>query len=108
MKAKLLWLVAICFSLSAFGQQAKHTFKLGETAFLLDEKPFQIISGELHYPRVPKEAWRARMKMAKAMGLNTIGTYVFWNLHEPQKGKFDFSGNNNIAEFVKIAQQEGL
>jgi beta-galactosidase len=86
MKAKLLWLVAICFSLSAFGQQAKHTFKLGETAFLLDEKPFQIISGEL----------------------NTIGTYVFWNLHEPQKGKFDFSGNNNIAEFVKIAQQEGL
>ncbi|MGN8056376.1 glycoside hydrolase family 35 protein [Pedobacter sp. 22163] len=108
MKAKLLWLVAICFSLSAFGQQAKHTFKLGETDFLLDEKPFQIISGELHYPRVPKEAWRARMKMAKAMGLNTIGTYVFWNLHEPQKGKFDFSGNNNIAEFVKIAQQEGL
>jgi len=108
MKAKLLWLVAICFSLSAFSQQAKHTFKLGETDFLLDEKPFQIISGELHYPRVPKEAWRARMKMAKAMGLNTIGTYVFWNLHEPQKGKFDFSGNNNIAEFVKIAQQEGL
>jgi beta-galactosidase len=108
MKAKLLWLVAICFSLSAFGQQATHTFKLGESDFLLDEKPFQIISGELHYPRVPKEAWRARMKMAKAMGLNTIGTYVFWNLHEPQKGKFDFSGNNNIAEFVKIAQQEGL
>jgi len=108
MKVKLLWLVAICFSLSAFGQQAKHTFKLGETNFLLDDKPFQIISGELHYPRVPKEAWRARMKMAKAMGLNTIGTYVFWNLHEPQKGKFDFSGNNNIAEFVKIAQQEGL
>ncbi|MGQ7856850.1 glycoside hydrolase family 35 protein [Pedobacter sp. WC2501] len=108
MKAKLLWFVAICFSLSAFSQQAKHTFKLGETDFLLDGKPFQIISGEMHYPRVPKEAWRARMKMAKAMGLNTIGTYVFWNLHEPQKGKFDFSGNNNIAEFVKIAQQEGL
>jgi len=108
MKAKLIWLAAICFSLSAFGQQTKHTFKLGDDHFLLDEKPFQIISGELHYPRVPKEAWRARMKMAKAMGLNTIGTYVFWNLHEPQKGKFDFSGNNNIAEFVKIAQQEGL
>ena len=108
MKVTLLWLVALCFSLSAFGQQVKHTFKLGETDFLLDGKPFQIISGEMHYPRVPKEAWRARMKMAKAMGLNTIGTYVFWNLHEPQKGKFDFSGNNNIAEFVKIAQEEGL
>jgi len=108
MKTRLVWLAAICFSLSAFGQQAKHSFKLGDHNFLLDDKPFQIISGELHYPRVPKEAWRARMKMAKAMGLNTIGTYVFWNLHEPQKGKFDFSGNNNIAEFVRIAQQEGL
>jgi len=67
-----------------------------------------MISGEMHYPRVPREAWRARMKMAKAMGLNTIGTYVFWNLHEPQKGRFDFSGNNDVAEYVKIAQQEGL
>jgi beta-galactosidase len=81
---------------------------LGDTAFLLDGKPFQIISGEMHYPRIPKEAWRARMKMAKAMGLNTIGTYIFWNLHEPQKGKFDFSGSNDIVGFVKTAQEEGL
>jgi beta-galactosidase len=88
--------------------QEKHTFALGDFNFMLDGKPFQMISGEMHYPRVPREAWRARMKMAKAMGLNTIGTYVFWNLHEPQKGKFDFTGNNDVAEFVKIAQQEGL
>lgn len=88
--------------------QSKHTFALGDTSFLLDGKPFQMISGEMHYPRVPREAWRARMKMAKAMGLNTIGTYVFWNLHEPQKGKFDFSGANDVAEFVKIAKEEGL
>jgi beta-galactosidase len=89
-------------------QKTAHTFALGDFDFLLDGKPFQMISGEMHYPRVPREAWRTRMKMAKAMGLNTIGTYVFWNLHEPQKGKFDFSGNNDVAEFVKIAQQEGL
>jgi len=108
MKNKLLWLIAMCLSLSALGQRPNHSFKLGETDFLLDDKPFQIISGELHYPRVPKEAWRDRMRMAKAMGLNTIGTYVFWNLHEPQKGKFDFSGNNDIAQFVKIAKEEGL
>ncbi|NCD68128.1 beta-galactosidase [Mucilaginibacter sp. R11] len=88
--------------------QVKHTFAFGDSDFLLDGKPFQMISGEMHYPRVPREAWRARMKMAKAMGLNTIGTYVFWNLHEPQKGKFDFSGNNDVAEFVKIAREEGL
>jgi len=89
-------------------QTPKHSFSLGDSTFLLDAKPFQIISGEMHYPRVPREAWRQRMKMAKAMGLNTIGTYVFWNLHEPQKGKFDFSGNNDIAAFVKTAQEEGL
>lgn len=91
-----------------FAQKATHTFALGDSSFVLDGKPFVIISGEMHYPRVPREAWRQRMKMAKAMGLNTIGTYVFWNLHEPQKGKFDFTGNNDVAEFVKIAKEEGL
>ncbi|CAH0129346.1 MULTISPECIES: beta-galactosidase family protein [unclassified Pedobacter] len=97
-----------CFaSLGAFAQ-AQHTFKLADSVFLLDNKPFQIISGEMHYPRIPREAWRDRMKMAKAMGLNTIGTYVFWNVHEPQKDKFDFLGNNDIAEFVRIAKEEGL
>ncbi|MDP9080293.1 MAG: beta-galactosidase [Bacteroidota bacterium] len=89
-------------------QKVTHSFALSDSSFMLDGKPFQMISGEMHYPRVPREAWRARMKMAKAMGLNTIGTYVFWNLHEPQKGKFDFSGNNDVAEFVKIAKEEGL
>ena len=93
---------------SASAQTASHTFALADSVFLLDGKPFQMISGEIHYPRVPREAWRARMKMAKAMGLNTIGTYVFWNLHEPQQGKYDFTGNNDIAEFVRIAKEEGL
>ncbi|PAW94744.1 beta-galactosidase [Mucilaginibacter sp. MD40] len=103
-----LLLLSLLIARNIKAQQAKHTFALADSVFLLDGKPFQMISGEMHYPRIPREAWRARMKMAKAMGLNTIGTYVFWNLHEPQKGKFDFSGNNDIAEFVKIAQQEGL
>lgn len=88
--------------------QVAHTFELGDSVFLLDKKPFMMISGELHYPRIPREAWRHRMQMAKAMGLNTIGTYVFWNVHEPEKGKYDFSGNNDIAAFVKMAQEEGL
>ncbi|MBW4891035.1 beta-galactosidase [Mucilaginibacter sp. HMF5004] len=104
---KLLACLVLAGSLYAQAQ-TKHSFSFGDQDFMLDGKPFQMISGEMHYPRVPREAWRARMKMAKAMGLNTIGTYVFWNLHEPQKGKFDFSGNNDVAEFVKIAQQEGL
>lgn len=110
MKRLSLLLVALTLLLSngVNAQNIKHNFALGDADFLLDGKPFQIISGEMHYPRVPREAWRQRMRMAKAMGLNTISTYVFWNLHEPQKGHYDFTGNNDIAEFVKTAQQEGL
>lgn len=102
------WLLAALVAATFSATAQKHSFALGDSAFLLDGKPFLMISGEIHYPRIPREAWRARMQMAKAMGLNTIGTYIFWNLHEPQKGKFDFSGSNDIVEFVKIAQQEGL
>ncbi len=101
-------MLAMVLSIQSGKAQPVHTFTLGDTAFLLDGKPFQIISAELHYPRIPRPAWRDRMRQAKAMGINTIGTYVFWNLHEPQKGQFDFSGNNDIAAFVKTAREEGL
>lgn len=109
MKRKLFLLFVLLSSLSfVMAQKSKHRFELGDSSFLLDGKPLQMISGEIHYTRVPREAWRARFKMAKAMGLNTIGTYVFWNVHEPQKGIYDFKDNNDIEEFVKIAQEEGL
>ncbi|MBI1808179.1 MAG: beta-galactosidase [Ignavibacteria bacterium] len=90
-------------------QAPKHTFTLGDKDFLLDGKPFQIIAGEMHFARIPKEYWRHRLKMARAMGLNTIATYVFWNYHENERGTFDFTTESrNIAEFIKIAQEEGL
>ncbi|MDB4923498.1 beta-galactosidase [Mucilaginibacter sp.] len=89
-------------------QKASHTFALGDSTFLLDGKPLQLISGEMHCTRIPRAYWRQRMKMAKAMGLNSIGTYVFWNAQEPEEGKYDFTGNNDIAEFVRIAKEEGL
>ena len=100
--------VVILMMLYCFQLKAQHTFQLGDSTFLLDGKPFQMISGEIHYLRVPRESWRDRIKMAKAMGLNTIGTYVFWNMHEPEQGHYDFSGNNDVAAFVKIAQEEGM
>jgi beta-galactosidase len=108
MKKNNLVFVFLFLVIAASAQRSQHIFTLGDNSFLLDGKPFQMISGEIHYPRVPREAWRQRMKMAKAMGLNTIGTYVFWNVHEPQKGHYDFSGNNDIAVFVKEAKAEGL
>ena len=108
MKKFILPVVFLFLACHVFAQQSKHEFALGDSAFLLDGKPFQIISGEMHYPRIPRDAWRQRMQMAKAMGINTVGTYVFWNVHEPQKDSFDFSGNNDISAFVKTAQEEGL
>ncbi|WP_263359696.1 glycoside hydrolase family 35 protein [Acidicapsa ligni] len=76
--------------------------------FVRNGKPYQILSGAIHYARVPRAYWRDRLQKARAMGLNTVETYVFWNLHEPQPGVFDFTGQNDIAAFVRIAQQEGL
>lgn len=85
-----------------------HTFTAAKGEFLLDGKPFRLISGEMHYPRIPREYWRARLRMARAMGLNAVTTYVFWNVHEPTPGQYDFSGQNDVAEFIREAEQEGL
>ncbi|MGZ3872402.1 MAG: glycoside hydrolase family 35 protein, partial [Mucilaginibacter sp.] len=104
----LLFVLTVVLLNFCNAQKAAHTFALGDTTFMLDGKPLQLISGEMHCTRIPRAYWRQRMKMAKAMGLNSIGTYVFWNAQEPEEGKFDFSGNNDIAEFVRIAKEEGL
>ncbi len=84
------------------------TFTAQGNQFLLDGKPFQIISGAIHYTRIPRAYWRDRLRKARAMGLNTVETYAFWNVSEPAPGRFDFSGQNDIAEFIREAQQEGL
>ena len=101
--------LSITLSFSLFGQAKTHSFKLEKSEFLLDGKPFQIISGEMHPARIPVEYWRQRVQMAKSMGCNTIAAYVFWNYHESEPGVFDFqTGNHNIAQFIKIVQEEGL
>ena len=101
-------LLAALFSTAGFAQKPQHTFTTGNGEFLLDGRPFRILSGEVHYPRIPRDQWRQTFRMAKAMGLNTITTYVFWNEHEAKQGTYDFSGNKDVAEFIREAQQEGL
>lgn len=76
--------------------------------FYLDGKPFQVISGSIHYFRVVPEYWRDRLEKLKAMGCNTVETYIAWNVHEPRKGTYDFSGRNDLVKFVKTAQELGL
>ncbi len=92
----------------AASANASASFIAKDGSLLLNGKPYQVLSGEMHYARIPRAYWRARLRMAKAMGLNTISTYVFWNLHEPKPGVYDFSGNLDVAEFIRTAQQEGL
>ncbi len=89
--------------------QQPHSFVLGKNDFLLDGKPFRIISGEMHPARIPKPYWRHRIQMAKAMGCNTIAVYIFWNYHEISPGVFDFtSENRDIARFIRICREEGM
>ncbi|HUJ32627.1 MAG TPA: glycoside hydrolase family 35 protein [Candidatus Acidoferrum sp.] len=103
---------ALAFPLFLFARvpqiAPKHTFGIEDRKFVLDGKPFQIISGEMHYERIPPEYWRDRLKKARAMGLNTISTYVFWNIHELKPGTYNFSGQYDVAAFIRDAQEEGL
>lgn len=101
------FILLFVFSIGSFSQK-KHTFEIKNGDFVYDGKPVRIISGEMHYPRIPHQYWRHRMQMLKAMGLNAVATYVFWNIHEPEPGKWDFTGDKNLAEYIKIAGEEGL
>ncbi|CAH1981050.1 unnamed protein product [Acanthoscelides obtectus] len=83
--------------------------------FTLNDKNISIYSGAIHYFRVPKEYWRDRLRKLRAAGLNTVETYVPWNLHEPQPDTFDFGQGGSdwehlldVREFLTIAKEEDL
>ena len=83
-------------------------FEIKRDGFYLDGKPFQVISGSIHYFRVVPEYWRDRLMKLKAMGCNTVETYIAWNFHEPKKGQFRFDGMADVERFVRLAQEIGL
>ena len=76
--------------------------------FYLNGEKFQVISGSIHYFRVVPEYWRDRLLKLKAMGCNTVETYIPWNFHEPNRGEFNFEGDHDVCQFVRIAQELGL
>ncbi|OXB65775.1 hypothetical protein ASZ78_004451 [Callipepla squamata] len=108
----VLWLLARRFNWSelvplrlwgrTLGLQTEHS------QFLLEGMPFRIYGGSVHYFRVPREYWEDRMLKMKACGLNTLTTYVPWNLHEQTRGKFDFSENLDLEAFLSLAAKNGL
>ncbi|BFI96641.1 MAG: beta-galactosidase [Rhodanobacter sp.] len=86
-----------------------HRFELSRQRFLLDGEPFRIMSGEMHPIRIPAEYWRQRIRMAKAMGLNTIAVYLMWNALEAEPGVFDLhTGSCDFAKFIRLCQEEGM
>ena len=99
--------IVVLAVLPRLGGQARD-FRLGESEFLLNGKPFRIMAGEIHYQRIPREYWADRLMKVKAAGLNTVGTYVFWNALEPEPGQWDFSAGNDLAAFIRTAQRVGL
>lgn len=102
----LLLLLAI-LPLGTFAQK-KISFEIKNGDFYLNGKATPIYSGEMHYSRIPHQYWRHRLQMMKGMGLNTVATYVFWNWHETEPGKWDFEGDKNLAEYIRIAGEEGM
>jgi len=101
-------MAALLVAIPSFAQKAKGTFEAGNGTFLLNGKPFVVKAAEIHYPRIPKPYWEHRIKMCKALGMNTVCIYIFWNIHEQQEGQFDFTGNNDVAEFCRLAQKNGM
>ena len=86
----------------------KGTFEAGKGSFMLNGEPFVVKAAELHYPRIPRQYWDQRIKLCKALGMNTVCLYVFWNAHEPKPDTFDFTGQNDLAEFVRLCQENGM
>lgn len=107
-KIGLLLLALLFMQGVGYAASSKKAFEIRDGHFYKNGKVVSLYSGEFHYARVPHQYWRQRLKMMRAMGLNTVATYVFWNAHEPQPGKWDFSGDLDLAQFIRTAGEEGL
>lgn len=89
-------------------EPAAGSFEAGKGTFLLNGEPYVVKAAELHYPRIPEPYWDQRIKQCKALGMNTICLYVFWNSHEPREDKFDFTGQNDLRKFVELCRDNGM
>ena len=105
----LLALVASAQTVTHLAPDGKpHKFELRDKQFFLDGESTLLVAGEMHFGRVLPEDWDTRLAQAKAMGLNTVSFYLFWNLCEPQEGKFDFSGLTDVRRMLQLCQKHGL
>ena len=106
------WMLSAVLAMSPLSADAAadkgHSFTAGKNTFLLDGQPFVVKAAEVHYPRIPQAYWEHRIQLCKALGMNTLCLYVFWNIHEQKEGQFDFTGQNDVAAFCRLAQKNGM
>lgn len=108
MKNRILIFLVLILASMQVSAEAKDSFEIGKGSFMLNGEPFVIKAAELHYPRIPRPYWDNRIKLCKALGMNAVCLYVFWNAHEPQLDNFDFTGQNDLREFVKLCQANDM
>jgi len=84
------------------------SFEIGQTDFMLNGRPFQVISGAMHYFRVHPDQWADRIEKARQLGLNTIDTYVAWNFHSSRPDEFRLDGWRDLGRFLDLVAEAGL
>src|SRR5262249_44786989 len=85
-----------------------HKFTLHDRQFWVDDAAIRAMAGEMHPGRILPEFWEDRLKKAKAMGLNTVSVYIFWNQIEQTEGTFVFKDQTDVRRFVKLCQDNGM
>ncbi len=108
MNAKSIFSILLISIISYAGFSQSKSFEIRDGKFYKNGESYRVFSGSIHYNRIPHEKWEERLYQARAMGLNTICTYVFWNFHEQKDGTFDFTGDRDIRKFIQLAGKVGL
>uniref|UniRef100_A0A665WVG0 Beta-galactosidase-like n=1 Tax=Echeneis naucrates TaxID=173247 RepID=A0A665WVG0_ECHNA len=111
--AAVLLFVAVnlaCLFISADLARGQRSFSIDykNNCFLKDGKPFQYISGSVHYSRIPQYYWKDRLMKMYMTGLNAVQVYVPWNFHETVQGVYNFTGDRDLERFLDLANQTGL
>ena len=93
---------------SGSGAKVGRSVSYDGRSFMVDSERLLVLSGSIHYARVPEQDWDRVLKLAKGMGLNTVQTYVFWSFHERVEGTLDWAGPRNLTKFIQLADHNGL
>lgn len=102
------WLFSLSVVLLTSLQLIQCNVTYDKKALIINGQRKVLFSGSIHYPRSTPEMWEGLIQKAKDGGLDVIDTYVFWNLHEPSPGNYNFDGRYDLVRFIKLVHEAGL